>query len=373
MSGEAAWPVALLGWFHAHKREMPWRSQRSPYRVWVSEIMLQQTQVATVTPYFQRFVGRFPSVRALAEADQQEVLKAWEGLGYYSRARNLQAGARMIVQKLSGRFPTSASEWQAVPGVGPYTAAAIASICYGEPVPVVDGNVLRVMARFRGDASDVMKQATRRDVAAFLQPHIETVDPSDFNEAMMELGALVCTPRSPACDTCPLRRGCVALRDASIAALPVKGGRTAVPHLDVAVAFVSDSRGRVLLRCRPDGGMLAGMWELPGGKRKGEESLDKTVVRSVRERTGVEVEVGARCGKVEHAFSHFRMTLHVFRATRVGGRVRAGSRWVPQAEVADLPLPTANRKALELGQAGAPPGGACGATEGVDSVRGCCM
>jgi A/G-specific adenine glycosylase len=352
MSQPHPWVNSLLQWFHAHKREMPWRSRRTPYRVWVSEIMLQQTQVTTVTPYFTRFLKAFPTVKSLAAADQQAVLKAWEGLGYYSRARNLHAGAQKVVTQRGGKFPPDATTWRTIPGVGPYTAAAISSICYGEAVPVVDGNVMRVVARFRGLTDDIMKTPTRNAMAAWLQPHIERVNPSDFNEAMMELGALVCTPRSPNCETCPLRTECVARCENLVTVLPVKGAKAKVPHIDVAVAVVRDSRGRILLRCRPDGGMLAGMWELPGGKRQGREPLPEALITAAQQHTGITLEVGERCGTVDHAFSHFRLTLHVFTAKRTSGRVgagAAGARWITQTELATLPLPTANRKALTLG------------------------
>lgn len=207
-----AWADRLLHWFTINRRPMPWRDDPSPYKVWVSEVMLQQTQVATVIPYFERFIRRFPDVQTLAEADPQDVLKHWEGLGYYSRARHLQAAARLIAGDLNGCFPASATAWQTLPGIGDYTAAAIASITLGEPVPAIDGNVLRVMSRRLGIRKTVTLPAVRETIRATLVRPLQTADPSSFNQALMELGALVCRPKKPPCEDCPLNADCIAFR-----------------------------------------------------------------------------------------------------------------------------------------------------------------
>ena len=213
----------LLAWYRRHQRQLPWRDDPSPYRVWVSEIMLQQTRVVAVQPYFARFLDRFPSLKSLAAADQEEVLKVWEGLGYYSRARNLHRAARQVVAERGGRMPATSVELAELPGVGPYTAAAIASIAFGEATPVVDGNVLRVVARHRAWREDIAAVRTRNRVRASLEEAIAVSgDPSSFNQAMMELGALVCTPRQPQCGVCPLAGDCRALAEDLVAELPVK-------------------------------------------------------------------------------------------------------------------------------------------------------
>ncbi|MCE9613550.1 MAG: A/G-specific adenine glycosylase [Lentisphaerae bacterium] len=327
---------------------MPWRDAPTPYAVWISEMMLQQTQVATVMPYFERFMRRFPDVHALAAADEEAVLKAWEGLGYYARARNLHRAARRVAGEWGGRMPVTATEWASLPGIGDYASAAIASIVSGEAVPAVDGNVLRVMARFRGSDDDIMRPATRRRVYEDLLPHIRDVNPSDFNQALMELGALVCRPRNPLCDACPLQPSCVAHRTGRTAELPVKTKGKAGPHHMVAMALVWRRR-RLLLARRPAKGMLGGLWEFPGGRcRRGESPAD-AVARIILESTGLRIKVGAALAPIQHAYSHFRITAHGFtcRCT-VGGQVKAGGecealKWVRAEELADLPLTKVSR------------------------------
>lgn len=341
-----------MAWFEAHRRPMPWREDASPYRVWVSEIMLQQTQVATVIPYFERFIARFPSVADLAAADTQEVLKLWEGLGYYSRARNLLKAARQVVENGEGQLPTTATAWMTLPGVGEYTAAAVASIAHGEPVPSVDGNVLRVFSRFWGIEDDIALPQTREAMRARLLPHIRRADPSAFNQAMMELGALVCRPRSPDCGGCPLAPRCVARRKGLTERLPVKARAAKAPRYTEAVAVIR-RRGKMLICRRHEAGLLGGLWEFPGGRREGREALEKTLARGVREQTGLELDVTSKTGRVTHAYSHFKLTLHVFECTaprgRAGAHTHAAVRWVTPTELAALPLSTAQRKVAKLG------------------------
>lgn len=330
---------------------MPWREDPTPYRVWISEVMLQQTQVVTAIPYFERFVARFPDVAALAGADLQEVLKLWEGLGYYSRARNLHAAARDIVGRLHGRLPATCDEWLALPGIGPYAAAAIASIAFGEPVPAVDGNVLRVCARLWGLRDPVKDPALARCVRERLAPLVRRVDPSAFNQAMMETGALVCRPRNPDCPHCVLRRDCIACREGLTDVLPVVSAARATPHYDIAVGVVW-KRGRILIARRREDQMLGGLWEFPGGKQQPGETPAETVVREVREETGLAVRVGDPYATVRHAYSHFRITLTAFRCEWISGRARprasAELKWVLPADLAQYPFPRANRRIGDL-------------------------
>ncbi len=347
----AKWVERLLAWFGAHRRPMPWRDDPSPYRVWVSEIMLQQTQVVTVIPYFERFIARFPDVANLAAADTQEVLKLWEGLGYYSRARNLLKAARLVVERDDGQFPVTSAEWMTLPGVGEYTAAAVASIAQGEAVPSVDGNVLRVFSRFWGIEDDIALPQTRATMRARLLPQIRKADPSLFNQAIMELGALVCRPRSPDCGGCPLAPRCVARRKGLTGSLPVKGRAAKAPHYTEAVAVIL-RRGKVLICRRHEAGLLGGLWEFPGGRREGRESLEKTLTRGVWEQTGLDLDSIHKCGRVTHAYSHFKLTLHVFECTASAGRAKAllhdAVRWVTPPELEALPLSTAQRKVAAL-------------------------
>ncbi len=342
---------ALLAWYRAHRREMPWRGHSSPYAVWVSEIMLQQTQVETVRPFFERFVARFPTVQALAGADTSHVLKAWEGLGYYARARNLQCAAKRVVAECSGRLPETAGELALLPGIGDYTAAAIASICFGERLPVVDGNVARVFSRLFLLDDDFRKPGPRRMLAARLQPAFDqTESPGDLNQAMMELGAMVCRSRNPDCDACPLRPGCCASRDGVQAAYPQRRPSMVVPERHaVGVVFC---RGRTwLMARREERGLLGGLWELPGGPVEPHETPEAAACRWIRLRTGITVEVDARVAGVRHAFSHFSLKLDVVRVRRTGGRSRIhrdpALQWVSATERDDLPVATAHRNALQ--------------------------
>ena len=305
--------AALETWFAAARRPMPWRRKPTPYGCWLSEIMMQQTTYASVLPYYARFLKKFPTVERLAAADEADVLKAWEGLGYYARARNLHKAAREMTATGKARWPATAAEWEKVPGVGPYTAAALASVLCGERVPVVDGNVARVFARFWRLDDDFKKLPARQRLARRLQKEIDAADsPGDFNQAMMELRALVCTPKSPSCGACPLAADCAAHRNGCPEDFPVRAGRKAVPVRQVQAVVVTDGQGRVLLVQNKEGGLLKGLWELPA------------------------VENG---DTLSQAFSHFRLELQTFRAIRRDAEFR---------DPRSVPLTTATRKILGL-------------------------
>lgn len=329
---------------------MPWRDAPTPYHVWISEVMLQQTQVDTVRPYFARFIARLPDVQALAAVPEDELLKLWEGLGYYSRARNLQKAARLIVGELGGAFPQSLEGWRRLPGIGPYSAAAIVSIAFGLPEPLVDGNVLRVWARFRGIADDIKLPATSQRFLAELRPLINACDPSRFNQALMELGALVCRPKSPLCDSCPLAVECRARLEGRAGELPVKARAAKRPHYEVAAGIVW-RRGKVLIAKRPEKALLGGLWEFPGGKRQEGESLEEALARELSEECGLLVEVGERLITLEHAYSHFSITLSAFHCRAKAGTAKPLAsqelRWVLPQELAAYPFPRANQRVLQ--------------------------
>lgn len=347
------WVRPLLAWFRRHQRAMPWREHPTPYRVWLSEIMLQQTRVETVIPYFQRFVARFPTVEDLADAPLQDVLKLWEGLGYYSRARNLQQTARALCATHAGDLPRTAAALQLLPGIGPYTGAAIASIAFGERVPVVDGNVRRVFCRFWGIAEDPRRPAVHRLLVSRLQAAMPVTrsgsgsTAGDFNQALMELGALVCLPATPQCEDCPLRRDCIARHDGRTQELPMRPPPRHVPHLRIAVAVLW-RRGRVLIQRRPVTSMLGGLWEFPGGKIEPGETAANAAMREVREETGLDVQPGRAYGTVRHAYSHFTVTLRVFRCLAPEGTARPHKadavRWVRPSELEQFPFPKANQQ-----------------------------
>lgn len=345
-----SWVPALLDWYFVSQRSMPWRSAPIPYYVWISEVMLQQTQVDTVIPYFNRFIQRFPSVYALAGADLQEVLKAWEGLGYYSRARNMHKAAQWIVNENAGIIPEEYEDLQKLPGVGPYIAAAITSIAYHNPVPVVDGNVLRVFTRFWGIEEDIRSPKTGKKLFNLLAPIIERTDASSFNQAIMELGALVCSPKNPACDECPLQGQCVAHAKKMTNRLPHKSKKPPVPHYEIGVGVIWQNN-KILIARRKTDQMLGGLWEFPGGKQNPGEPIEETVVREIREETGLSVAVLGEYCIVKHAYTHFKITLHAFKCAVLSGTPEPKSadeiRWISLEEMEQYPFPKANKRVLD--------------------------
>jgi A/G-specific adenine glycosylase len=334
---------ALLAFFADRRRDLPWRRDRDPYRVWVSEIMLQQTRVDTVIPYYERWLQRFPTVRALADADVDDVLHAWQGLGYYSRARNLHRAARAVRDTLDGALPDNADALRELPGIGRYTAGAIASIAFDEPVPAVDGNVRRVLARLLDEPDP--SPARLENVAASLVPGDR---PGDFNQAFMEIGATVCSPRSPSCGVCPLRSHCLAWARGTQELRPVRKTAPETPHFDVGTALVEDSRGRILVRKRPATGLLAGLWTFPG-----EIVQDDTPRRAAaRAARNAGVQVDARRARaltsVPHVFSHRRETYHAFKFPEpaMSGVLDENARWADRDQIETLALPAAQRTIL---------------------------
>jgi A/G-specific adenine glycosylase len=344
----AAFAGRLLDWFARRARNLPWRRERTPYRVWVAEVMLQQTQVETVVPYYERFLESFPTVEALADAPLEDVLKAWEGLGYYARARNLHAAARRVVTGLGGRLPDTFEGLLALPGVGRYIGGAVASIAFGRDVAAVDGNARRVLCRVFEVREDVTRPGVQRKLETLATGLLPEGRAGAFNEALMELGATVCTPRAPLCDRCPLVDLCLAYAAGDPEALPVRQPRRQVPHYDVAAAVTTRADGRVLVAQRNTDDMLGGLWEFPGGKREDGETLPECLVREMREELGVEVAVDEPLAVVRHAYTHFRITLHAYRCRLVDGEPRcldcAAFRWVTSAELDALPMSVADRR-----------------------------
>jgi A/G-specific adenine glycosylase len=341
---------ALIGWFEAHKADLPWRRSRDPYAVWLSEIMLQQTQVTTVIPYYERFLQRFPTAGALAAAPLDEVLKLWEGLGYYSRARSLHRAAQMIMQERGGQFPASMRDLQRLPGVGRYTAGAIGSLAFGLDVPVLDGNVIRILARLFDIDADTSKPETMRmlwELAGRILPEGRA---AAWNEGLMELGRRVCTPRSPKCDICPLRQSCAALQRGVQEQRPVKSPRRRTPHYDVTAAVIRREDGSILIAQRPHNGMLGGLWEFPGGKRQEGESLQACLRREIREELGIEIEVGSQIAVIRHAYTHFRITLYAFECRHTGGDPRplavADWVWVDPDALSAYAFPVTDQKII---------------------------
>jgi A/G-specific adenine glycosylase len=344
--------AALLDWFRTHRRLLAWRKHPDPYRTWVAEVLLQQTRVAQAEPYFERFVRRFPTVEALARATPAQVLKAWQGAGYYARARNLHAAARTIRTTFGGKVPRSVAELETLPGVGPYTARAIASLAFDARELALEANGLRVAARWTREEGDLRSGPVRARLRATLEALLPAEGAGRFNEALMELGETVCRPVAPACEGCPVRFGCRAGRELSDPGrLPRRRGRARVPHVNAAVVVLAHA-GRWLVQRRPSKGLLGGLWEFPGGKIEPGESPRTAARRELWEETGLRAPRLDAHGVVHHAYSHFTVTLHVFAGSLAERPVGAPQRrWVTPAELARLPLPRATEKVVQLVQA----------------------
>jgi A/G-specific adenine glycosylase len=340
-------PVALrrplLAWYRRHRRELPWRRTSDPYAIWISEVMLQQTTVKAVRPYYEAFLGRFPTVHALAAAAEEDVLGRWSGLGYYHRARNLHRGARHVVERHGGLFPRTLEAALAVPGVGLYTASAVLSIAYGTPLPVVDGNVRRVLARvlaLRGPRW--LRDGPYYNKAEEL---LDRASPGDWNQALMELGATVCTPRRPACPVCPLRTACLARAEGRPEELPESRRRRAAVEVTVA-ALVVERQGRVLLVRRAEGRLMGRFWEVPQTSLEGRGLAD--LVDEVRARHGLEVQPGALVARARHAITFRRIQVEAYRGRLRREPPRDPERfvWAGPAELASLPMSSLTRKVI---------------------------
>ena len=341
----------LLDWYRANKRAMPWRETRDPYAIWISEAMLQQTRVETVIPYWERFLTRFPDVHSLATADVDDVLGAWAGLGYYSRARNLQAAARRIDQEFGGQLPNDAETLQTLPGIGRYTAGAVASIAFDRPEPVLDGNVKRVLTRLLGIREDIGRPAVVERLWAAAGALVRGRNPGDLNQALMELGATVCTPKAPLCAACPVSLCCDANAAGDAESLPIKARKKPARKVEAVVALVLRG-GKGLAVRRPSRGLLGGLWDLPGDDLAPGESPRAGLSRALRERVGLEISSAAKIGSVQHVFSHRRLTLHVYRSDTPEGRTRLvgfdAHKWLVPGSIPSLPHAAVTAKALDL-------------------------
>lgn len=339
----------LLAWWDEGRADLPWRRTKDPYAVWVAEVMLQQTQIATVIPYYERWMAQLPSVEALAAASLDEVLKLWEGLGYYSRARNMHEAARVVVHELGGRLPDTVEGLLRLKGIGPYTAGAIASIAFGRRAAVLDGNVIRVLSRLVDLPLDVTETGTRRLLWRLAQRLVPAERSGDYNEALMELGQQICTPAAPQCHRCPLAAHCLARQRGTQLERPVRPPRKNTPHYEVAAGVIW--RGdRFLITQRPTEGLLGGLWEFPGGKQEEGETLAETLQREIWEELAIEIAVGQALVSIRHAYTHFRITLHAFHAQHVAGEVQhlgvADHAWVTLAELERFAFAVTDRKII---------------------------
>ncbi len=345
----------LLNWYSLRARRLPWREQPDPYAVWVSEIMLQQTRMETALPYFQNWMERFPNIEVLANSSLQQVLAAWEGLGYYSRARNLHRAARIVVDQYNGMLPEDPATLRRLPGIGRYTAGAIASIAFGRDEPALDGNIRRVLARVFDVRQPARSPTGERILWELASQNLPAGQAGAYNQAMMDLGATVCTPRTPDCPGCPLVEICQAHALGVEEQRPVLIKRAETPHYTVTAAVIR--RGEELLIAqRPLDGLLGGLWEFPGGKLLPGEDLVSCLQREIYEELGVEIEVGGAVGVFRHAYTHFRVTLHAFKCNLRNGSEPAAIqvkdlRWVKPASLDEYPMGKIDRQIAALLQA----------------------
>jgi A/G-specific adenine glycosylase len=337
----------LLAWYAREKRSLPWRETTDPYRIWISEIMLQQTQVDTVIPYYRRFLEAFPTVSDLAGAPLQEVLKLWENMGYYSRARNLHAVARVVVERFGGHLPDTLEGLKSLPGIGEYTAGAIVSMAFGEAVPAVDGNVRRILSRLfavREPIDQLQTQRRIKQAAAVLVPH---KNPGDFNQALMDLGATLCKAKSPRCADCPIAPLCRARELRLQEILPISEKRPPIPHRQGAAAVIRNRDGLLLVVQRPATGLLASLWTFPGGFIKEFDHIENDLKLLVREELKISIRVGRHLASVNHAYTHFRTTLHAYECKLSRGTPQPFAcqdwRWVGPAALQALPLSKVDR------------------------------
>ena len=337
----------LMTWYEGHGRSLPWRKSSDPYHVWLSEVMLQQTRVDTVIPYYLRFLSRFPDVKTLAEAPLEEVLKTWENLGYYRRAHNLHQAAGTIMARFGARIPETMDDLTALPGVGSYTAAAILSIAFGEAVAAVDGNIRRVICRLFAITDAPEAPAVQKRILADAQSLMPTDGRAgSFNQALMDLGAVVCTPRAPHCDSCPIRCECLARAQGMEDVLPLKTKRRAIPQRQGVAGILKDHQGRVLIVQRPEQGLLASLWKFPGGMIEADESPEAGLKRTMKDELGICVKPEFPVAMIKHAYTHFRLTLHVWSCRHQNGTAKALRcqkwKWVTPDRLASLPFSKAD-------------------------------
>ncbi|WP_176555783.1 A/G-specific adenine glycosylase [Virgibacillus ndiopensis] len=336
----------LLNWYYTNKRDLPWRKDQDPYKIWVSEIMLQQTKVDTVIPYFHRFITKFPTLHDLAEADQQDVLKAWEGLGYYSRARNLQNAVREVVATYGGEVPSTPKELGALKGVGPYTKGAILSIAYNQPEPAVDGNVMRVLARILKIEEDIAKPSAKKLFENYVHGLISHEDPSSFNQGIMELGALVCTPQTPMCMFCPVQQHCQAFAEGIEKELPIKSKAKKQKTIPYVALLIKNDKNQYVIEKRSENGLLANLWQFPMVPidEIGFDHLENWLFNEY----GVKIALGSQKGKLKHVFSHLIWQLEIYQAkTTQCQTTDERLKFVEREELESYPFPVSHQKMMK--------------------------
>ncbi|MFC7393956.1 A/G-specific adenine glycosylase [Scopulibacillus cellulosilyticus] len=338
----------LIQWFYQNKRDLPWRQTKNPYYIWISEVMLQQTQVDTVIPYYQRFITQYPTPEDLASAEEEAVLKTWEGLGYYSRARNLQKGVREVVEEYQGRVPNNKKDILSIKGIGPYTAGAVLSIAYDQAEPAVDGNVMRVLSRIFLIDDDITKQKTRRLFEEIIYNIISETDPSAFNQGLMEIGALICKPKQPKCDQCPIAKHCRAFDEGVQTEYPVKKKKTPPKPLFFAALVLRDKAGKFLIRKRPEQGLLANLWEFPMVPLESlQTDTNKAVQDYIKKNYDLSIQINNTEMSIQHTFTHLKWHLNLFTGMIDKTPVKEGGKWVSLKELEKFPFPVSHQKIVD--------------------------
>ena len=338
----------LLDWYHQQNYDFPWRKTRDPYSVWISEVMLQQTRVSTVLPYYKRWLFSLPNIYSVANNNIDNILKLWEGLGYYNRARNFYLACKIIIEKHGGKIPADPNEFSKLPGVGPYICAAVMSIVFNMPTPTVDGNAVRVISRL--NSINIPYPRSKKKIHALLAGLIDPINPGCFNQAVMDLGREICTPKSPRCSVCPVYKHCSAHMNNIVYKYPLRMKNISRPHYHIAVAIIWNNN-RILISKRKSTGLLGGLWEFPGGKIQPGEDGPGCVVRKAQEILNVLVDPGACIKKIKHSYSHFSITVEAYRCRFIGGNPGAlgcaDFRWIFPYETPQFAFHRANHKLFD--------------------------
>ena len=338
----------LLEWYDDSNLTLPWRNSNDPYKIYLSEVMLQQTQVKTVLPYYKKWVNKYPTLQSVANANQEQILKQWEGLGYYSRARNFHKSCQIIALKFDGEVPATSGEFSKLPGVGPYISAAVMSIAFNHPLPAVDTNAIRVTARLK--MVKFSSPADSKIIHRYLADNISIKRPGDFNQAIMDLGREICKSDNPKCTLCPVSKFCKALVNNFVDKYPVKTKPPKKPHYNIAVGIVWNM-GQLLISKRRENGLLGGLWEFPGGKIEEGESAKNCIIREIKEELGIHVKPTSFLKQIKHAYTHFSITMDAYNCDFLHGYPQPLGcddwRWIKPQEIKTLPFPKANHKLFD--------------------------
>ena len=340
-------PDKLIEWYYDNKRPLPFRSTNNPYKIWLSEVMLQQTQIKTVIPYYNRWLRHYPTLQSVSNERIEPLLKLWEGLGYYQRCRNFHNALQIVDQKFNGKIPEEFNHFIALPGVGVYTAGAVLSIAFNQAIPAIDGNVVRVMSRVLG-----IKNLTNRNkhrIKNKINNLIPFLSPGDFNQALMELGALLCTPKKPICNKCPISKICKAYKVASPELYPLPKKKKRNPHFIIVTAIIWRNN-TFYIQKRNESSMLGGLWEFPGGKVENGESLKGALKREIEEECGITPTIKNKLGCIEHSYSHFSISLHCFHCIEKDKKINFShnTAWITNEQIGLYPFPKANHKLFSL-------------------------